>query len=166
MFSQQVIHVPLWQCFSNCRVSCCGPYSCLFCKMCAAYWIIRIITNKGKRDSCRNLYKQLQILTLPSQYIFSLLIFAGNHRDLFLSNSEIHDINIHFNYNLHWPTTNLTLMQKGVLYSGSTIYNYLPIHIKSLPNDPKQFKTKLTAFLLENTCYSLEEFYQITSKPA
>ena len=36
-FSQHVIRVPLWQCFSNCKVSFCGPYSCLFCKMCAAY---------------------------------------------------------------------------------------------------------------------------------
>ena len=99
--------------------------------------IIRIITNKGKRDSCQNLYKQLQILTLSSQYIFSLLIFVAKHRDLFLSNSEIHDINTRFNYNLHLPTTNLTLVQKGVLYPGSRIYNYLPIHIKSLSYDPK-----------------------------
>jgi hypothetical protein len=52
--------------------------------------IIRIITINGKRDSCRNLYKQLQILTLPSQYIFSLLVFVVKNRDLFLSNSKIH----------------------------------------------------------------------------
>jgi hypothetical protein len=31
--------------------------------------IIRVITNTGRRDSCRELYKKLQILTLPSQYI-------------------------------------------------------------------------------------------------
>jgi len=120
---------------------------------------LQISDNKGKRDSCRNFYKQLQILTLPSQYIFSLLIFVAQNRDLFLSNSEIHDINTRFNYNLHLPTTNLTLVQKGVLYSGSRIYNHLTIHIKSLSNDPKQFKSKLKAFLLEHTCYSLEEFY-------
>ena len=65
--------------------------------------IIRILANKGKRDSCRNLYKQLQILTLSSQYIFSLLIFVVRHRDLFLFNSEIHDINTRFNYNLICP---------------------------------------------------------------
>jgi hypothetical protein len=33
--------------------------------------IIRIITNAGRRDSCHQLYKQLQILPLPFQYIFS-----------------------------------------------------------------------------------------------
>lgn len=128
--------------------------------------IIRIITNKGKRDSCRNLYKQLQILTLPSQYIFSLLLFVAKHRDLFLSNSEIHNINTRFNYNLHLPTTNLTLVQKGVLYSGSRIYNQLPTYIKDLSTDLKRYKAKLRAFLLEHTCYSIEEFYQITSKSA
>jgi len=126
--------------------------------------IIRIITNKGKRDSCRDSYKQLQILTLPSQNIFSLLIFVAKYRDLFLSNSEIHDVNTRFNYNLHLPTTNLTLVQKGVLYSGSRIDSHLPIHIKSLSNDLKKFKSKLKALLLEHTCYSLEEFYQIISK--
>ena len=111
----------------------------------------------------RSVIPQLQILTLPSQYIFSLLIFVVRYRDLFLFDSEIHDIDTCFNYNLHVPTTNLTLVQKGVLYSGSRIYNHLPSHIKRLSNDFKQFKTKLKAYLLEHSCYSLEEFCQMTS---
>ena len=37
--------------------------------------IIRIITNTGRRDSCRQLFKQLQILPLPSQYIYILYLF-------------------------------------------------------------------------------------------
>jgi hypothetical protein len=45
--------------------------------------IIKIITNKGKCNSCRDFYKQLQIVTLPSQYIFSLLTFVAKYRDLF-----------------------------------------------------------------------------------
>jgi len=59
----------------------------------------------------------------------SLLVFVNKNRGLFLSNSEIHDMNTHFNYNLHLPSTNLTLVQKGVLYSGSKIYNHLPSDI-------------------------------------
>ena len=78
--------------------------------------IIRIMTNKSKCDSCRYLFNQMQILTLPSQYIFSLLIFVVQNRDLFLFNSEIHNINSHNNSNLHMPNTNLTVVQKGVLY--------------------------------------------------
>ena len=127
------------------------------------YVHIRIITNESKRDSCRQLFKQLQILTFPSQYIFSLLVFVAKHRDLFLSNSNIHNISTCYNDNLHLPTTNLTLVQKGVLYSGSEIYNNLPPHMKDHSEDLKYFKSKLKSFLIEHTLYSLEEFYQVTS---
>ena len=85
-----------------------------------------------KRDSYRQLYKQLQILTFPAQYIFSLLMFVIKHGDFFPSNSDIHDRNTHYNHNIHLPTTNLILVQKGVLHSGIKIYNHLPTHINLL----------------------------------
>ena len=84
--------------------------------------IVRIITNTVSLDSCHQLFKQLQILSIPSQYIFTLRVFVNKNRGLFQFNSEIHDLNTRFNYNLHLPSTNLTLVQKGVLYSGSKIY--------------------------------------------
>jgi len=55
-----------------------------------------------------------------------------------------------------------TLVQKGVLYSGSKIYNYLPLNIKMLSKDAKQFKSKLRSYLIEHTFYSLDEYYQFT----
>jgi hypothetical protein len=125
--------------------------------------IIRILNNKTKRDSCRRLFKQLQILTLPSRYIFSLLIFVVNNRDLLSLNSEIHNLNTRYKNNLHFPSTNLTMVQKGVLYSGSRFFNYLPLQIKSLSGDLKRFKRKLKNFLLDNTFFSLGKLYQLTS---
>jgi len=89
--------------------------------------IIRIISNSGSRDSCHQLFKQLQIFSLQSQHIFSLLVFVTKNRGLFLSSSEIHDLNTRFNYNLHLLSTDLTLVQKGVLYSGSKI-NIITYH--------------------------------------
>jgi hypothetical protein len=55
--------------------------------------IIRIIMNARNRDSCYQLFKNLKILPLKSQYIFSLLLFVAKHRDLYESNAEIHNIN-------------------------------------------------------------------------
>jgi len=106
--------------------------------------------------------KQLQILPLTSLYIFSLLVFVSKNRSLFLSNSEIHDRNTRYNYNLYLPSTNLTLVQKGALYSGSKVCNHLPLNIKMLSKDAKQFKSKLRSYLLEHTSYSLDEYYQLT----
>jgi len=75
-------------------------------------------------------YVQRQVLTGIK---FSLLLFVNKNRSLFSSNSEIHYKNTRFNHNLHFPSTNLTLVQKGVLYSGSKIYNHLPLYIKCYP---------------------------------
>jgi hypothetical protein len=111
--------------------------------------VIRTITNKCKRDSCHQLFKQLHILTLPAQYIFSLLMFVIKYKDFFPSNSNIHNRNTRYNHNLHLSTTNLTLVQKGALHSCIKIYNHLPMHIKSLSNDLKDFKSKLKIFLQE-----------------
>jgi len=128
------------------------------------YHYVIMYNNTGSHDSCCQLFKQLQILSIPSPYIFSLLAFVNKIRGLFQSNSEIHDLNTRFNYNLYLPSSYLTLLQKAVLYSGSKIYNHLPPNIKVLSNDAKHFKSILKSYLIEHTFYSLDEFYQSASQ--
>jgi hypothetical protein len=52
--------------------------------------------------------------------------------------------------NLDLPSTNLSTVQKGVFFSGSKIYNRLPLNIKLLSKDIKVFKSSLRSFLIEN----------------
>jgi len=104
-------------------------------------------------------------LPLASQYILSILVFVNKNRELFLSNSDIHSINTRYNQNLHMSTTNLTMVQKGVLFSWSRIYNCLPSRIKALSNDAKSFKSTLERYLLEHVFYSLEEYFQFQWLP-
>jgi len=56
--------------------------------------IIRIMMGAHPRTSCRKLLKKLEILTVPSQFIYSLMSFfkIGN-QDKFLTNSPVHSIN-------------------------------------------------------------------------
>jgi len=122
--------------------------------------IIRIMTNSNRHDTCYLLFHQLRILPLPSQYIFSLLLFVATNKKLFSLNSQIHDINSCHNNNLHLPLTGLTLVQKGVAYSGCKIYNHLPSQIKNISNNVALFKSKLKKFLLWYVFYSVDEYYQ------
>jgi hypothetical protein len=94
--------------------------------------VIRVITNSRSRDSCRELYMKLKILPLCSQYICSLLLFVVKNKDLFLSNSEIYTINIRHSNNLHYPSCNLTIFQKGTYYFGIKILNKFPPNLKNL----------------------------------
>ena len=77
-----------------------------------------------------------------------------------MSNSKIHNINTQYKNNLHLLSTHLTLVQKGVLYSGSKTFSHLPLCIKAHSNDPKRFKIKLISYLIEHTFYGIHDYYQ------
>jgi hypothetical protein len=47
----------------------------------------------SNRESCRNLFKELNILPLMSQHRCSLLTFVSNNKEQYFTNSEIHNIN-------------------------------------------------------------------------
>jgi len=120
---------------------------------------IRIIINSRARDSCRELFKKLEILPLYSQYIFSLSIFVIKNKHLFSTNYQIHSVHTKFKTNLHPPTANLTKFQKGVYYSGIKNFNNLPHNIKDLTNKTKLFQNALKRFLLSNSFYNIEEYF-------
>jgi hypothetical protein len=121
--------------------------------------IIRIITNSHNVDSCQNLFKELHVLPLQSQYIFSLLMLTVKNRDCYISNSDVHTCNTRFNHNLHLPVANLTIFQKGGWYSGIKLYNHLPPMLKQLSHDTPKFKFALKKFLITNSFHAVEEYY-------
>jgi hypothetical protein len=87
--------------------------------------------------------KNLKMLPLKSQYIFPLLlwVFVGKSRDLYESNSEIHNINTRFSSDLLTPSENLTTFQKGPFYFGIKVFYHLPTSIKNTSHDINQFRT-------------------------
>ena len=86
-------------------------------------------------------------------------MFVVKNKNFFKTNSEVHKFTTRYNHDLHIPIANLTLFQHGVWYSGIKIYNQLPLPLKELSNDIPKFKVALHRFLLENSFYTLEEYY-------
>jgi hypothetical protein len=122
--------------------------------------IFRVIMNSNSKDSCRDLLKNLCILPLHAQYIFSILLFVVKNIRLFKTDFDVHKFNTRSNYDLHLPTAKLTVFQKGVCYSGIKIYNHLPLRVKQLSHDINKFKSALKRFLLTNSLYTLDFFFK------
>jgi hypothetical protein len=85
-------------------------------------------------------FRKLNVLTLQSQYIFSLLCFVIMNRDQYKLNPNIHSRNTRQSSNFHVAISNLTLYQRGNYHMGFKIYNRLPAYIKNISHNDKEFK--------------------------
>ena len=73
--------------------------------------------------------------------------------------SNPHEFVSEVGISLNYPSANLKKFQTGVHYMSVKIYNSLPTYIKNESNNTKKFESLQKKFLLENSFYSLEEFY-------
>jgi hypothetical protein len=114
----------------------------------------------GYRESCRGLFKELKILTLASQYIFSLLLFFVHNRGYFAPNTVYHNFNTRHKNDLHLPHVFLIIhvYERGVFYSGIKIFYAVPTTIKDIYGNSKKFKVALKHYLLTHSFYNLDKF--------
>jgi hypothetical protein len=108
--------------------------------------------------SCRGLFKRLQTLPLPCEYIFSLLNFIINNQEHFQTKSAVHSVDTRNKHHLHRPVANLTCFQKRTYYAGIKNLNNLQSSLKSLVNEKAKFKVALKRYLNTYSFYSVDEF--------
>jgi hypothetical protein len=94
-------------------------------------------------DSCRNLFKKLDILPLSCEYILSLMLFVIDNLNKFCSGLEVHGLNIRSRNQLYLPISNLSVFQNGTMCTGIRLFNRLPMTIQNLRKDRISFKNKL-----------------------
>jgi len=121
--------------------------------------VIRIMMNVKNRESCRELFKKLNILPLQSQFILSLLIFVVKNLNMSKSNSVVHTINTRNSSDLYLPSLHLSKVQKEVYHSGIKVFNCLPPRIKSSSGDVMKFRIALKRFLSEGSFYTIQEYF-------
>jgi len=105
--------------------------------------VIRTMMGCGRRDSCRTIFQELGILTLPSQYIFCLLLFVVKNSKLFSVNKDLHLINTRQQSNLHQPLAHLKKYQLGPYNMGIKLFNILPASTKDESHNPSRFRSLL-----------------------
>jgi hypothetical protein len=86
---------------------------------------------------------------------------VAKNKNQFATNQDFHTISMRYNSDLHLPTCNLTLYQKGAYFSGIKMFNHLPQKLKGLSVDIRVFKPALLRFLKKYYFYSEEEYFQL-----
>jgi hypothetical protein len=121
---------------------------------------IRIMEGCGNWVSCRDLFRKFHILPLTSQYLLSLLMFVVQHKDLFITSMDSHNLESRQSNNLYTPKENLSVYQKGAYYSGVKIFNKFPSNINNVNGNITTFKTTLKRFLYANSFCTLEKYFE------
>ncbi|KAI5721832.1 hypothetical protein M8J77_026248 [Diaphorina citri] len=115
---------------------------------------LRAVFGFGRRDSCRTLFKDNNILTLYGQVILDSCVLIHKLQNTLSRHSDNH----------HYPTRirdNIVINRermfgKSFLSAGIAIYNKLPLTLKSLSTE--RFKPALKDVLLNSCPYSFQEF--------
>jgi hypothetical protein len=92
--------------------------------------IIRIMMGVKSLNYFRDLFKRLQTLTFPYEYIY--INFITNNKELFLMNVDVHSVNTRHKHGLHKPTANLSCLWKSIYYAGIKIFSNLQSDLKCL----------------------------------
>lgn len=118
--------------------------------------VLRIMAGLSDRNSCKRTFVEYQIMTVPSLYILSNLIYVRENIVNFSSISSYHNYNTRNNQNLVAPYSRLSKFQRSHKYQQYKLFNKLPTHIRTLPN--RSFKNKIVKFLKSNAFYRVTEY--------
>jgi hypothetical protein len=69
--------------------------------------VVRFIKDCNSRESCREHFREMKILPLKSQYIYSMMMFAVKNIEVFDTNKDYHDFNMRQHINMHMNQVNL-----------------------------------------------------------
>lgn len=114
---------------------------------------IRILAGLNFRDSCKETFKDLKILTVIALYARALVLHIDATQPQRGSNLHSHNTRHGSKFNL--PAHHLTLFERKPSYMGMKIHNSLPEEIRSLTG--KGLKTALTNWLADHPFYSMDE---------
>ncbi|MBF2449424.1 hypothetical protein IA800_13795, partial [Listeria seeligeri] len=107
---------------------------------------IRSIYNLGARDSLREFFKKIDILTVASQYVYVNIMYIYQNSNRFAKNIDKNGINTRNKNKLVAPSFRLHKVNMSFLGLGIRIYNKIPQKILQLPLS--KFKTYVKKTLI------------------
>jgi len=99
-----------------------------------------------QRISCRQWFKILQILTVPSLYILEITMSVIKNLSKYRTNVSIIPKAWQKKNQLHLPSVRPSSIQNGVCYTSTRIFNTLPPHIVQLRENTMAFNNTLKIY--------------------
>lgn len=121
-------------------------------------YAVRILSNLNYRETCRNSFKNLKILTVAGLYILEVCSYVHKHKSFFLSNQVRHSHETRSRNILIPDQYRTTMYQKSFLCQGCKLYNSLDEDIRTA-GSIQMFKSRLKKLLLAKNCYTINEFF-------
>jgi hypothetical protein len=113
------------------------------------------------RTSCRQLFKELNILTLASLYILEVISFITKYSQSMELNSNVHTYKTQRKVVIHFQSYSTEIYKKkSVINMGTKSRNKLPNYIKEI-DSYNASKKELKSFVLLHSFHSVEEFVSL-----
>lgn len=123
--------------------------------------ILRTMTFKPFRFSCRGLFKELGILTVASLFVFKSVINVKKQKENEFSRNDDSKYNFR-NFNMYLiPKHRLECAARGPGVLPFKLFNKLPAKIRAIER-LAEFKFQVREFLLAGSFYTLNEFLNDT----
>lgn len=119
---------------------------------------VRVLADLDYRADVRVAFTELNIMTLPSRYIFECLIYARNNLDEYKTSSDIHSHDTRTRENLRMEYQRLHKSANSTLHYSPLFYNKLPPAVKSL--EINKFKSAIKTYLTKYAFYTFSEFLE------
>ena len=117
---------------------------------------VRAIYNLGPKVSLREKFKEINILTVASQYIFENLMYVRKNISNFVQMSDVHSINTRNKHNLAVHATRLHRVSNSFMGQCIRFYNKLPKAVRDLPI--RKFKNHIKSKLLKKGYYKISDY--------
>lgn len=117
---------------------------------------IRAIYNLKRTDSLRELFKEIDILTVASQFIFENIMYVRKNLTTFSKLSDSCNVNLRNNHRLCAPRFRLAKVSNSFKGQCILYYNKIPLEILKLPFE--QFKKHVKATLSKKGYYNVQDY--------
>jgi hypothetical protein len=104
--------------------------------------VIRLMTGVNPVTSCRQIFKELRILTIDSLYILKVISYLRRHHQFVELNSNIHTYSTWRKMYIHIQSYKTNLYKRSAVNIRSKLYNKLPDYIKKIESY-KHFRKEL-----------------------